>query len=164
MDKSQKIQSTTRKVPMAALYPLLEETLAQNGCVTLTITGSSMSPTFQGGRDRVTLCRPSCPLRKRDLPFYRRADGTFVLHRIMKVCPDGSYVCCGDRQTELETGIQPKQIVALATAFERKGRRFAASSRRYRLWVWLWCAVRPMRPVFFKLWALVRKLGGRRNS
>ena len=103
------------------MYPLIREVLDADGTFSLTITGTSMYPFILGGRDQVTLSKLTRPLKKNDLPLYRRRDGAFVLHRVVRVEQDGTYTMCGDHQNQLERGIRPEQMIALATAFVRKG-------------------------------------------
>ncbi len=131
----------TKMVNLADVYPLLQEILSTGGSFSLTVTGTSMYPFILGGRDQVTLSPLPKKLKKNDLPLYRRVDGAFVLHRIVKVGKDGSYTMCGDHQWQLEKGIREGQMIALATAFVRKGRRFTDRNLIYRvyrtLWTWL---------------------------
>lgn len=131
----------TKMVNLADIYPLLQEILSTGGSFSLTVTGTSMYPFILGGRDQVTLSPLPKKLKKNDLPLYRRVDGAFVLHRIVKVGKDGGYTMCGDHQWQLEKGIREEQMIALATAFVWKGRRFTDRNLIYRvyrtLWTWL---------------------------
>jgi hypothetical protein len=47
------------------------------------------------------LVKPEIPPKKYDVIFYRRENGQYVLHRIIKIKKDG-YVCRGDNQTAKE--------------------------------------------------------------
>ena len=149
MSEPERAAVPTREVELAELWPVLREVLDSGGSFTLTVTGTSMYPTLLGGRDQVVLQKPDRPLRKRDLPLYRRENGQFVLHRIVSVRSDGTFVCCGDHQWVKEPGIRSDQALALAVGFCRKGRHFFADARRYRLWVRIWTAILPLRkPIF----------------
>ena len=140
-----------KKVTMNELYPLMQEVLESGGSFSLTVTGSSMFPFILGGRDQVTLSPISRPLKKYDLPLYRRADGMFVLHRIVKVEKDGSYTCCGDHQWGLEKGLQADQMIALATSFVRKGKPLTNRNLLYRIYRVIWTWIIPLRPSLFRL-------------
>ena len=144
------LQTTRKPVRLAELYPMMRETLDAGGEVILPVTGTSMKPTLLGGRDSVTLVRASSPLRRYDLPLYRRSSGQFVLHRIIAVEPDGTYTCCGDHQWSPERGIRPDQIVALTVRFCRKGKTVAADDPGYLRRVRFWVAIRPLRRVLMK--------------
>lgn len=47
--------------------------------------GISMLPLLRQGRDSVALRRVDSPIRRNDILFYRRPDGSFVLHRVKAV-------------------------------------------------------------------------------
>ena len=139
------------KISLADYYPLIQETLDQGGTFSLTITGTSMFPFIVGGRDKVTLSPLPEKLKKNDLPLYRRANGAFVLHRIVKVCKDGTYTCCGDHQWWLEKGLRREQMIGLATEYVRKGRTLTNRNLNYRIYRTFWTWVLPLRPLFFRL-------------
>ena len=90
--------------------PLMRERLAEGQRVRLSPMGVSMLPMLREGRDTVELSAPPKQLKRYDLPLYQRADGKYVLHRVVKVLPD-SYVFCGDNCVELERGITDKDIL-----------------------------------------------------
>ena len=122
------------RVPMEALYPILETQL-QRGEAQLPVTGVSMTPTIRGGRDFVRLKQMERPAKRGDILLYRRENGQFILHRVVK----GGEVlkCCGDRQLETET-VRPEQALAVVSAICRKGRWFAVTSPLYRLCAAVW--------------------------
>lgn len=142
-------ESAVRKVRLADLYPVISETLDAGGEVRLPVTGTSMYPTILGGRDQVTLVRPTEPLKKYDLPLYRRANGQFVLHRIISVQKDGTFTCCGDHQWKKEKGLRADQMLALTTQLTRKGKTFSAAHPRYVRWIRFWVLIRPLRAVYY---------------
>lgn len=137
------------KISLAVYYPLIQETLDRGATVTLTPTGMSMYPFLVGGRDRLTLSPLPEKLKKNDLPLYRRANGAFVLHRIVKVCEDGTYTCCGDHQWWLEKGLRHEQMIGLATEYVRKGRSFTNENLNYRIYRTVWTWLLPIRRYLF---------------
>lgn len=139
------------KISLADYYPLIKDTLDQGGTFSLTITGTSMYPFIVGGRDKVTLSPLPEKLKKNDLPLYRRANGAFVLHRIVKVCKDGTYTCCGDHQWWPEKGLRQEQMIGLATQYVRKGRTLTNKNLMYRIYRTVWTWVLPLRPKLFRL-------------
>lgn len=131
-------------MPMSALTPLMEEILTSGGTVELTVTGRSMEPMLHDGVSRVRLAAPR-KLRRGDLPLYRRADGSYVLHRVTAVDGDG-VTCCGDAQWVLEPNIARSQIVAVMEAFDRKGGRWVrVDSALYGVYWHVWLTIRPLR-------------------
>lgn len=147
-------ESPVKQVSLAEFYPILRETLDNGGEFSLTVTGTSMVPTIRGGRDRVTLVKAPDRLSKYDLPLYRRRNGAFVLHRVVGIADDGSYILCGDHQWVMEPGILQEQIVGIVTRIERKGRTFSVDNPHYRCWVLFWCTVLPLRRFFFRVYGL----------
>lgn len=105
-----------KQVRLEELLPVIEETLASGGTVRLPITGTSMLPLLVAGRDTVVLARADTRLQTYDLPLYRRENGAFVLHRVVGVAEDGTYICCGDNQWVKEPGIRQEQPSAWSRA------------------------------------------------
>lgn len=139
------------KVQLADFYPLICETLNQGGTFSLTITGTSMYPFIVGNRDQVTLSPITGELKKNDLPLYRRSNGAFVLHRIVKVHKNGTYTCCGDHQWQLEKGLKREQMIGIATEYVRKGKHLTNKNLIYRFYRMTWTWVLKYRWAFFAL-------------
>ena len=113
--------------------------------VPVPIKGQSMVPFLREG-DTVYLNSLPCAPKTSDVVLYRRADGSFVLHRIAKRLSDGSYFLLGDNQTMLEP-IKKEQILAIATSAKRKNRLITEKSGVWlfykTVWLWLW-RLRPL--------------------
>ena len=124
-----------KKVTMQELLPFIEEALNNDKTFTIPITGTSMLPLLVQGRDTVTLKKCDAPLKKGDLPLYRRKDGAFVLHRVIKVNSDNSYTMCGDNQFLKEKGIEHSQIIGVVTEIKRKDKTFSVEDKKYQLYV-----------------------------
>lgn len=156
--ESEKNNIQSKRVNLADLYPLIQEVLDNGGTFSLTITGSSMFPTILGGRDQVSIVKPSGPLKKYDLPFYRRTNGQFVLHRIVDVQEDGTYTCCGDHQWLLEPGIRHEQVIGVVTDYVRKGKAFRDDNKSYRRYVKFWVWFLKGRPFAFGAYKIYQKV------
>ena len=91
-----------------------------------------MLPMIRQGKDSVSLSKPPEKLKKFDIPLYRRADGSFVLHRVVKV--GKAYTCIGDNQFVYEKGIDHKQVIAVCTAITRDGKTMSVYSLKWRLY------------------------------
>lgn len=111
-------KSSEYSIKLEELYPIIAEKLKSGGSVTFKPHGISMLPLIRQGKDSVTIES----LRKKpaagDVIFYRRANGQFVLHRIVGVDKAG-YVLCGDNQWVKEHGITEDQIIGVMTALLR---------------------------------------------
>ena len=137
---------SSREQSLGALdmMPLLVERLAAGQKVRgLQFSGISMLPMLRQGLDTVTLSPAPERLKKYDLPLYRRDNGKYILHRIVKTGP--SYTCIGDNQFQLEPGVRPDQIIAVVTSFSRNGREIPVTNPAYQLYCRLWHYSRPVR-------------------
>ena len=103
------------------MYPLMKEQLDSGGSTSFTIKGISMTPMLKNGVDSVRLIKPVFPLKKYQLPLYRRKDGSFILHRIVKVTENG-YVCRGDHQFIDEKYVTDDMVVAVTEAYTHNGK------------------------------------------
>ena len=119
---------------------VIEEVLSGGGEFRIFPKGTSMLPLIRQGKDSVVLKRnfKHCA-KKHDIAFYRRDSGAYVLHRVMKRCSDGTYIMCGDNQTELEKGIRKDQIIAYVSKIYREDKVLSVRSLKYRIYVAFWC-------------------------
>jgi hypothetical protein len=100
-------------LPLAALESLIREELSSGGSAVINIRGVSMLPLLKEGVTSVRIVPPTFPLKKYDIPFYKREDGQFVLHRVIGKRKDG-YVCRGDHQAVKEFGVTEEMIIGVA--------------------------------------------------
>lgn len=126
-----------------------EEILEKEGRLIYSNKGGSMKPLIREGRDLMVIGRKQGRLRKYDVPLYRRDSGQYVLHRVMKVREDG-YVMCGDNRWRVETGVTDRQILGVLTAVIRDGKELPVTDKRYRLYVFFWCGLFPLRAFALK--------------
>lgn len=107
--------------------------------VAIPVTGGSMVPFLHSG-DMAYLDLPDTPLKKGDIVLYTRENGRYILHRIQKVNPDGSFIMVGDAQQGLELLPRRELIHARVTSARHKGKLIKPG--QFRWWffqhVWLW--------------------------
>lgn len=130
-----------------------EQQLEEHGRLVFTNKGTSMMPLLREGRDIMVIERKGAErCQKYDAVLFRRPGvegrGAYVLHRILRVNPDGSYWIVGDNCAYGET-VREEHILGVLTAVMRDGRTISVADRGYRLYVRLWCA--PYRLRFFIL-------------
>ena len=128
---------------MEQLMPLIQERLDAGQSVRFYPRGVSMLPMLRQDVDSVRIEPVSGPLRKYDLPLYRRDNGKYVLHRIVKT--GETFTCMGDNQYLPEPNIRQDQIIAVVTAFYRGERMIPVTHPGYRLYCRLWHISRPLR-------------------
>ena len=134
----------------------IETHLREQGFYVSTTVGMSMWPMLKNRRDRIVVRSvEGVTLRKWDLPLYRRPDGKYVLHRILRVEKD-HYIIRGDNTYVKE--IVPKEwVIGYVTEFYRKERHVKSTSRAYRFYAAFWHTVYPFRRALF----LARRLAGK---
>lgn len=147
-----------KRVAMSELFPVIHEAISRGSDVSITVTGTSMLPLLHSESDTALLTGVRGRLNKYDLAFYRRADGSFVLHRVVKVTPEG-YIMCGDNQVVTEHGITDENIIAVVKGFTRGGKKYNASNRLYRLYSVIWTNLRPLRRGYRGFRRRVTRLG-----
>lgn len=125
--------------------PLIEEALAAGQTVRFSPKGTSMLPFLRQGIDQVELSPLPEKLRKYDLPLYRRDNGQYVLHRIVRV--GETYTCVGDNQFELEHGVRRDQMIARVTAVIRPRGTAKMTGFAHKLYCRVWHYTRPLRRV-----------------
>ena len=135
--------------------PKITAILAHGGRCRLVITGTSMLPFLRHLQDAVILAPLSGPVRRGDILFYLRAGGQPILHRVIKVCDDGTLLLCGDAQVAPEP-VSPVQIIGRAEQIQRSEKQYSISSPAMRLGAELWMLLRPVRPYIL---AAARRLG-----
>ena len=93
----------------------LEESLKQNGIYITLTKGDSMNPMLVEGRDKVVIVPPEFPLKKYDVPVYRKL-GHYTMHRIVRLTKNG-YIICGDNRAVLEKNVREEDIVGILDGF-----------------------------------------------
>ena len=122
----------------------LREIIAAGGDVSVPVSGGSMTPFLIHGRDQVHLRKPNRRLKKGDIVLYQRANGQFVLHRIVRVHGDRCDLL-GDAQTLTERNVPRTQIFALAVFCCRKGKWIGPRSLWWKFFAHVWPRLRPVR-------------------
>lgn len=124
----------------------MEQALRENGKIVTVPVGISMWPMLKNRKDHIVIVAIDRPLRRYDVPMYRRTNNHFVLHRIIKVCKNGRYVICGDNLWRKEYHVRDKDIVGILAGFF-KGNRYidCETNRWYHLYVYIWRFLYPFR-------------------
>lgn len=97
-----------------------EEVLNRRGVLVFTPGGTSMLPLLAPYKNPVVIRRVEAGegLHRGDVAFYRRPDGQYVLHRVIRVTKKG-YICCGDHQTVPEKGVTSGMVLGVLQGFYR---------------------------------------------
>ena len=120
-------------VPLAALMPLIRETLAQGRTATIRIKGISMQPFLFDGRDSVELAAlGDHRIRVGDLLLFERADHSFALHRVCRVYPNDTFDIVGDNQQLCDLGIPREAVIARVPRVWRDGKEIPCDAGFWR--------------------------------
>lgn len=123
-------------------------TVAEDGSVIpLLVTGTSMLPFLLDRRSVVYLEKDRSYQPKRgDIVLFLRPDGAWVLHRVVRLLPNGKLLINGDGQAWTET-IMPQQIMARVVRICRRKRIFSTENVIYRVLSRMWMPLRPIHPI-----------------
>jgi len=124
---------------MSEYKSTFEEQINEHGVLMYRNVGVSMRPLIRQGRDLMVISRkPEGRLKKYDVPLYKRDNGKYVLHRILKV-RENDYVLCGDNCWQREYGITDRHIIGVLTEVVRDGKTIPVTDKAYLCYVHLWC-------------------------
>lgn len=132
-----------------------EEVIERDGVLVYTNTGYSMLPLIRPTGDLIVIKKCTKPLKKYDIPLYRRSNGQYVLHRIVKAKKDG-YVLVGDNCTYAECGIKEEQIIGVLYSVIREGKEFLMDSKKQKLYAFFRTKTYFFRVAFVKLCKFLR--------
>lgn len=130
----------------------IESVIAEQGEVMTSTSGTSMYPMLRHRRDMIRVVKLTRPLKKNDVPLYRTKSGKLVLHRLLRVKPDGSYVIRGDNLYRKELNVTDDMIIGILSGFWRDGKFYdCEKSRAYHFYVITMRAAYPFR----YLWKMI---------
>lgn len=118
-------------MPVSEFAKLLPDLLKDGKTVSFCPKGKSMLPTIKEG-DKVVLKAFDKP-SKYDILFFITDDGKAILHRLVKIQKDGSYVMQGDSQAVKEIGITDKNIVARVIYIIKNKRKIKTTGLIFRI-------------------------------
>ena len=136
----------------------IEALLLEGHTVRFKPQGYSMYPVFVPGRDEAVVVPVSADTIKRgDVVLYRRQQSILVLHRVWKRNRSGFYMV-GDNQVETEGPLSPDQIRGKLVALVRKGKEIPVTNPIYCFLTGTWLFLRPIRPIFQKSAAWIKRV------
>lgn len=140
--------------------------LDRSGIVAFVPGGNSMWPTLKNRGQSVIIVAKTGRLNKYDVAFYIRADGSYVLHRVMEV-KDYGYITLGDSQVTPEK-VKEEQVIGVLSGFYRGKQFIDCKDEKYIKKVEKWFSHKKTRKIRLKLFwlknAVKNKLGIGRNK
>lgn len=138
-------------------YSSIKNELSQGHSCASTTVGLSMFPMLRNRRDIVILEPVTGALKRYDVAMYQRPSGQYVLHRILRVKPDG-YVICGDNQFRKEYPVPHEWVQGVLSGFYRGDRFISVKDWRYRIYVHIWCDFFPVRAFILRIISLYKRV------
>lgn len=124
--------------------------LEKNGVLVFTNKGVSMMPLLRQGRDVMVIRAKTSGFQKNDAVLFIRPNGQYILHRIRKILPDGSFDMIGDNCERGEV-VRPEQIIGILTEVRRDGKTIPVDSPKMRRYI----RTVPVRRFFFSIYRTV---------
>ena len=144
------------KPSIKELAPFIEDAISKGKEVRLTVTGFSMYPLFRSGTDDVVLKKPDI-LKKYDVVLFKRSDGSFIFHRIIKIKGDVLTIA-GDNETKKETPVYISDVIAVMKCFYRADKIHTTNEIWYKFYSRLWLFIFPLRHITAKLYYYTAKV------
>ncbi len=134
----------------AEISGVLQDVLENDGNVPIYVSGHSMTPFLNNGRDIVWLraCVPS-DFKRGQVLLFKRKDGSLILHRIRKVLSDDRLLMNGDAQSWCEE-IGNEQALAVAYEFIKNKKHISSDSFNFKVWNFFWYPTRAFRPILIR--------------
>jgi len=126
--------SRSREFSLAELEDTIREVLSSGGEFEICPSGKSMLPLIHESRDLVTLVSADSFLSRDDIALYKRDNGQFVLHRVMR-SENGVYAMCGDNQAFLEEGVTHDRVIGKVSRMTIDGKTVEMTDPRYLRYV-----------------------------
>ena len=134
-----------------------EELLNEQGYFVYTNVGTSMMPLLREQRDLIEIRRKERPVKKYDVALYRSGD-KYILHRCVKVLPDGRYIFAGDNNDYKEYDVTDDMILGIMASVLRNGKRIMVDTLSFRIYSHLCVSLFPIKVFFRKASRLFRRL------
>ena len=134
-----------------------EDYLAKYGSLTYKNKGTSMMPLLRQDRDLFTIVKKGPErCRRNDVVLYKDEHDRYILHRVIKVVPDG-YIIRGDNTYRKEFRTDA-EIRGVMTSLIRDGKEISTEDLFYKLYSVLRNASYPFRYVYIHLRRAAGKL------
>lgn len=115
----------------------IEDIIFEHGYYITKPKGSSMFPMIKPGSGEVCIVKADSVL-KNDVILYKRKNGKYVLHRVLKIIDD-EFVCCGDNQWEPEYGVTRDMIIGKLDSWYSGDKKRTVKDKDYLRYVKFWC-------------------------
>ncbi|MBR3284535.1 MAG: S24/S26 family peptidase [Alloprevotella sp.] len=139
-------------LPNDVLIPQIKKIIDEGHTVTFRVRGYSMRPFLEDRRDNVILSPCQGTVRRGDLLLVEDRASHYVLHRVIRV--EGTTITLkGDGNVKGTETCQRSDVIAIATAFQRKGRTTIETTQgwKWRTYSYIWMNTQPLRRIILAL-------------
>lgn len=146
-----------KRFRLADMEHTICQTLSEGKTFQFYPRGTSMEPFINQGQDQVVISALPERLKKYQVILYKRRDGRFVLHRIVKITSKG-YTMRGDNQFLDEPEVQKNQMIGMVSAVIRNGREMDMKAFRTIISACFWVETVKLRYYNKKIRRLLGKI------
>lgn len=140
------------------IVPIMEEIINNGGQCKLRVTGYSMTPILKHLRDSVILTSiDNRPIKKGEIIFIQRQSGQYVLHRVMKIIDQDTFIINGDAQQWTEI-VRKNQVIGVCCKIIRDNKEISCDNVIYKNIIKIWQMCMPIRHVIFNINSLIKKV------
>ena len=137
------------------IAPLIVDALGEGKEVKLTVTGYSMYPVLRSITDCVLLEKAGI-LKKYDVVLFKRQNGSYILHRIIKKKGD-ILTIAGDNEKTKEYPVDVSSCMARMKGFWRGDKYHSTDELWYRIYSAFWLMIFPLRSFAAKTYHYLAK-------
>ena len=94
-----------------------------------------------------------------DIPLYKRENGEYVIHRIVRI-KNGRIYTRGDNRADVEC-INTESILGTVKVIRNKNNVITVNDKRYKLYIVILKLTYPLRFLVYKFRSLIRKISRR---
>ncbi len=146
-----------KDVSASDLFPLIREVIQHGHKARFTISGNSMCPWIKDQRDQVLLAGKA-DLKVGDIILYQNRQGSYILHRIMKMEAAG-FRTMGDSCVTADEGlIAPSDVIGVVQKIYRNGKVINCDSLQWALVFLLWRILLPVRKELLRTYHMLVKM------
>ncbi|MCD7873133.1 MAG: S24/S26 family peptidase, partial [Clostridiales bacterium] len=139
-------------------FKSIKYALEESGIYSGLTSGFSMEPLIHHQKDTVIIKKVSGRLKKYDIAVYVTKFGKYIMHRVVKVYDD-HYIFIGDNLLNKEY-VTDDMVVGILDGFYKNGKKYIDlnTDKCYKFYSVVWTALLPLRPIYYYLNRIVKKL------
>lgn len=130
--------------------------ILEKGSIVVPPTGRSMRPMLRNKLDKIKLI-PPYDLMKYDVIMYQRPTGQYIIHRIIKIINNNTYILSSDNQWQKEA-IKYQSIIGVMEGFYRKNKYISKRNTLYILYLLIFVHTKFIRKFFYYVKSFFMKI------